>query len=297
MEYPELYKEKLGKCNQYYIPDDFHYCVIDPYFNNWKYADVIDNKCFYDIYFPDVKQPEAIGFRINGMWYTGEKIPSSFLTIKEKVIDAGSAFIKAATEFCGGHGICYINGSDIEVQFCKAVEQITGDIVIQKGIVQHGEMAKLNESSVNTVRLISLLKEDGVKVYSSFVRMGINGAKVDNASSGGIVCGIKQDGTLKDVAYSLSGEKYDCHPDTGIHFSDIKMPKYEAMLAMVEKLHPSLPHFRLVSWDIAIDENEELVLLEVNLKSGGIFNHQLSNGPLFGNDTDAILSEIQNSVR
>jgi hypothetical protein len=84
MEYPEFYKEKLGKCNKYYIPNDFHYCVIDPYFNNWKYADVIDNKCFYDIYFPGVKQPEVIGFRINGIWYTGGEEKNSFFLFGNK---------------------------------------------------------------------------------------------------------------------------------------------------------------------------------------------------------------------
>ena len=293
LEYPEFYKEKLGEIDVRYIPDDFHYCVIDPYFNNWKLADTIDNKCYYDMYFPGVKQPEPIGYRINGLWYSENKELTGIESIKSSLASMDCAFVKAATDSCGGHGVFCIEGPNIQEQFENAIGKIPADIVIQKAIIQHNTMAKLNDTSVNTVRLISLLSERGVKVYSTIVRMGINGARVDNASSGGITCGIYPDGRLKSVAYSADGKKYDKHPSSGVCFSDIVIPNYCALHELVEKLHVLMPHFRLISWDVAIDQNENPVLIEANLKSGEIDFHQLNNGPLFGEDTESILREIQ----
>lgn len=292
-EYPEFYKEKLGKIDERFIPDDFHYCVIDPYFNDWKLADAIDNKCYYDLYFSGVKQPESLGYRINGLWYTGNKVLTSIDSIKLSLVSVDCAFVKAATDSFGGHGVFYIGGPNIQAQFENAIRQVPADIVIQKAIIQHDTMKRLNETSVNSVRLISLLSENGVKIYSAVVRMGINGARVDNASSGGITCGIYPDGRLKSVAYSADGKRYDKHPSSGVCFSDFMIPNYRALHELVKKLHPLMPHFRLISWDVAIDQNENPVLIEANLKSGEIDFHQLNNGPLFGEDTESILREIQ----
>ena len=68
----------------------------------------------------------------------------------------------------------------------RIIQSSQDDIVIQEELHQHEALRKLNESSVNTVRVLSLLKRDGVKIYSLILRMGINGSKVDNACSGGI---------------------------------------------------------------------------------------------------------------
>ena len=53
-----------------------------------------------------------------------------------------------------------------------------------------------------------------------------------------------------------------------------------------------IPHFRLVSWDIAIDESGEPILIEMNSAYGGPELHQFSNGPIFGEDTEEILEEV-----
>ena len=53
-----------------------------------------------------------------------------------------------------------------------------------------------------------------------------------------------------------------------------------------------MAHFRLISWDVAIDENAEPVLIEANLQMGDIDILQPVNGPLFGELTDDVLREV-----
>ena len=43
---------------------------------------------------------------------------------------------------------------------------------------------------------------------------------------------------------------------------------------------------------MAIDENGDPLLIEANMRKGGISLHQFSNGPLFGDLTDRVLDEV-----
>lgn len=53
-----------------------------------------------------------------------------------------------------------------------------------------------------------------------------------------------------------------------------------------------VPQFRLLSWDIAVDEDNSPILIEVNMYSGELDFHQLNNGPVFGCETEAVLKEV-----
>ena len=53
-----------------------------------------------------------------------------------------------------------------------------------------------------------------------------------------------------------------------------------------------IAHFRLVSWDIAIDDKKEAVLIECNLSLGGSDDVQVVNGPFFGEWTKQVLDEV-----
>ena len=47
-----------------------------------------------------------------------------------------------------------------------------------------------------------------------------------------------------------------------------------------------------MSWDIAIDEDGNPVLIEANMRKGSVNFHQFNNGPLFGELTERVLNEI-----
>ena len=289
-----FYTLKTGHFCKNYIPDSIYTCIIDPFFNNWQMASVLDNKCYYPMLFKNVELPEMTAYRLNGFWYNcrGKNIDINeaiSLSMKEE-----ECFIKKATDSWGGLGVYYFNSSDSsETDLMNILGNMPCDLVIQKAIKQSKVLAAINEDSVNTIRIISFLSKDGaVKIYSSILRMGIKGAKVDNASSGGISVGILADGKLKQVAFSNTGIKYLEHPTSHAKFDDYSIPNFEKMQDMVRSLHPQFPYFRLISWDIAVREDNEPVLIEANFCDGELDFHQLNNGPLFGNDTEQILSEV-----
>lgn len=212
----------------------------------------------------------------------------------ELIMKEDAVFIKESIDSCGGKGVKFLKTKNLDKdKILSALRSMGDDVIVQAPIRQHPLLSRLNSSSVNTIRMVSLLRKDGsIKIYSTVLRMGIGGAIVDNASSGGITCGITENGILKEVAYRIDGKKYMEHPDTHVKFNTIQLPDFDKLKDDIKLLHPYFAHYRLISWDIAYDEDGKYILVEANLKHGELDFHQLNNGPLFGEDTEEILKEV-----
>ena len=115
---------------------------------------------------------------------------------------------------------------------------------------------------------------------------------MDNFCSGGVAVGIDDSGRLKEYGYYLNGSRITTHPVTGISFLGRQIPSFERAKDLVKHAHICVPHFRMVSWDVAIGQDGQPILIEANLADGQLDFHQLTNGPLFKEDTKRILDEV-----
>lgn len=291
-----------GEFHKEYLPHDIYHKVIDPYFNNSKKAAVLENKTYFPRMFPGISQPYSLAFRINGIWLSNDYRILDNKQLNKILSSEKNIVVKQADGSCGGKSVVFIesegSAEKLLKEFYESVNKFESkrNVIVQRAIVQHKELAKLNESSVNSIRILSLLKDNEVRVYSVVVRMGVSGARVDNASSGGIFCGVCENGVLKSVAYNTKGQKFNCHPNSGLHFETVAVPSFDKIISLIKRAHPMIPDIRMVSWDISVTEDGEPILIEANMGHGGLDFHQMCNGPLFGNDTEKILQEIkQNS--
>lgn len=151
----------------------------------------------------------------------------------------------------------------------------------------------MHKDSLNTLRIVSMRYEDEIKILSGIVRMGNNGSKVDNATTGGLTCGFDENGALNKYATDhLEYQKYKYHPYSNFKFEEANIPNIEKCFELVKAAHEELLYFNIASWDIAIGKDGEPVLIEVNLKFQDINFHQRNNGPLFGELTDLILDKV-----
>lgn len=292
--YHQMYYEKTGHFSEKYLPVDLYVNVIDEYFNNRQEAKYLDNKCYYRTTFSGIKQPENALYRIGGFWFDTDMNLINLEKVYEILAKEKALFLKEATESYGGLGVAYISKdtADMAEQFDAFVKRVKGDIVAQRPIVQHDDLSKVNESSVNTIRMISLLTESGPKTYSSIFRVGSKGKKVDNYTSGGLTVGIGEDGRLNKYAYNAKGERFEKHPSNDFVFEGYQIPCYQEARKLVERAHLLIPHFRLVSFDVAIEKDGTPVLIEANFCKGSAEIHEFNNGPLFGDDTKKILDEV-----
>ena len=280
-----------------YIPQDLYVGYIDPYFNDILAAKFYDNKTNYDALFHGIPQPRTILKRVNGIWMDGDNSPlyegDDLKKDLRLSIDKG-CFVKEAQNTSGGSGVTYIPQGQFSMQkVLEIAKKYKTDIIVQEELIQHEDIARLHASSLNTLRIYSVLGKDGnATIYSAVVRMGAGNAKLDNYSAGGLTCGIQPDGRLRKYGYNKKFEKMECHPTSKVVFENYVIPNYQGAVELIKKAHPMVPHFRSIAWDIAIRQDGVPVLIEANLCRGGIDSLQLNNGPLYGNDTKKILDEV-----
>lgn len=300
MIFHSYFTDRSGVFYPEYIPQDIYVGYIDPYYNDVIGAKFLDNKCLYDMIFHGIPQCETILKRTNGIWLTGDNVPLDNENTSEIISnEKNGVFVKEAQLTAGGNGVTYIPQEKLSFQKVREItDSIKTDVVIQRELRQHPDMSLLNNSSINTLRMYSILGRDGeVTVYSSVVRMGIDGGKLDNYSAGGLTCGIQENGSLRKYGYNKAGERMTEHPTSHTIFEGFVIPSYDEAVALVKKAHPMVAHYRSIDWDIAIREDGTPVLIEANLSRGGIDSLQVNNGPLYGADTRKILDEVFNLHR
>lgn len=293
-KYLSLYNTHNTIFDPRYIPDDMYYSKIDLYFNNGVDCFALDDKNMYDLYFPHTKQPRTIIRKINGSFLDKDYHLISLDFAIEECKKERNIIIKKAICSNGGKSIVFWHtneGTDI----LKDKLSASYDFIVQEIITQHPDIAKLHPTSINTIRILTLLFDDQVHILSAIIRMGANGSKVDNGHSGGVFCGIDKNGQLKDIAYTyMTGQRFErYHPTTGAVFSDCIIPNFDKCKKMIRELAPRISRVsRLTSWDLSITEDGSPTLIEVNLAYGGLFFHQITNGPVFGNMTKKIIDTV-----
>ncbi|MBQ8234743.1 MAG: hypothetical protein IJZ36_04085 [Bacilli bacterium] len=276
-----------------FIPDYLYYGYIDYYFNNMKYNTAFEDKNYYDIWFKDFNRPKSIVHNVAGVYYDTKYniinkieavnlVNKAFKTNKELII-------KATVETCSGHNIKFFNEKDDISDLFDSYKN--GNFIVQELVKQHKDLAKMHKESVNTIRTASLLWKDEVHILSSIIRIGVNDSRFDNSHQGGLAVGIKSDGSLRECGFDQYSTRYDVHPN-GFKFKNGKIPNYDKLLDTIKKAHAKFGHFKLIHWDFSVDENGDAILIEFNLGQGGIYMHQFSNGPFFGDLTDEILEEV-----
>jgi hypothetical protein len=156
-------------------------------------------------------------------------------------------------------------GKTIKQQFDEMVAGLK--YVVEELIIQSKDMAQFNSSSVNTVRCITMVTKKGVNVPFGFLRIGAPGSFVDNAGSGGICCAIDMaTGQVITDGFDEKGYHYSAHPESGIVFKGYKLPEWDQLLLLANKVASELPGVKTIGWDFA-HTNKGWVIVEGNAMS------------------------------
>lgn len=284
------YANCTGVHDPRYLPDDLYYTVIDRYLNDPLVGLGLSDKNNLPLLFPAVDHPKAILRKVKGNYFTEDYQAISEEEAFKRLNGHKQLVIKPSLVSHSGQGVIFwTKGQETTAQ--DWVKKHGLNLVVQEPLLQHSDLAALHPESVNTVRMMTLLKDGKGYHLSSILRMGIAGSRVDNAGAGGITCGIQADGSLKDVGFDLQGNRFKEHPQGG-PFTGHKVPAFEQMVETAIKLQERMGHFRMVSWDFTVNNSDQLILVEANFWSGGLSVHQFCNGPLLGNYTEAVLEEV-----
>lgn len=291
----EYYYYANGEFSPKYLTTLVYYRDINHKLNNKHFVgSYSDKNMIHKLLGGRVKTPKTYVNNINGVYFSNERIIS-----KEEAIslcrNIEDGIIKTSIDSKQGKSILRfssINGSVVGKNCPSTIEELldlySSNFIVQAAIKQSKTMALLNPTSLNTIRVMTYWSQnDGIVPLYEIVRMGRSGAVVDNASSGGLYCGVEHDGKLKEYAYTLYPYSKHTQSDTGVIFKSFQIPKFKELLEKAVELHEQLPYARIIGWDFSIDEDEEIELVEINAREPGIF--QVATGPAFGKYTEEVL--------
>ncbi len=286
----QIFCDADQKIDPRYIPDDLYYGELVPYFSNSQFRRCGEDKCYHDIWFPDIKRPETICKNIAGVFYDADMNPISYDEAVSKVLAyEKDCLIKPSIDSGEARLIQFFTPDDknkdsIESSF----NDLGANFIVQAVVEQHEMLSKLNPSSLNTIRIISFFFENDVHILSCILRVGAPKSRVDNIGAGGYACPILPDGQLTEKAVNRKAEWVETNSD-GIHFSEIKVPEFETVIETVKRAHKRLAHFKLIGWDMSVDKYGNPVIIEFNSCPGP---NQVSCGPTFGDLTEKVLDEF-----
>lgn len=167
-----------------------------------------------------------------------------------------------------GRGVTIVDatGADLRQLY---LDLRKNDMIVEQLVIQHSKMSALHPSSVNTVRITTVLcPSDDVKVVSAVLRIGSDGSVVDNHAAGGLIANIDIDsGVVYTTAINKFSERFVFHPVTGIQIVGFEIPYWEEVLQLCEEVARILPEVRYMGWDIAITQLGP-VLIEGNRQGG-----------------------------
>ena len=286
-----------GHFDPAYVPEDLFFIDIDRSLSDREESRYLDNKCYYYRLLSNVKQPALVVMRNGKCWLDKDLKLISRERVKELVAAQPEVVVKRAVCSEGGAGVSFLSGASIGEDFEALMKTIPCDVVVQQPVKQHASFAALNKGSVNTIRLVSVLYPEEVKIYGMILRIGAGESRVDNSSQGGVITGLTEDGALGSFGAMHDGRIVKTHPDHGYAFEGLKVEHVDRAMELVREAHSFLGHFRIAAWDVTVDEAGEAVLIEVNLSLGGINDMQVCTGPLFGEDTGRILAEVYGNRR
>lgn len=177
-----------------------------------------------------------------------------------------------------GKGIYFFDRNNFDPD---AIQKL-GNGLFQSFVTQHANLGKFSETSVATLRLTTVLKDDGeTSLRASYLRFGIGqDTHVESSSAIRVPIDIVT-GEFDQYGYLTSWLKTDQHPTSGAPFKDSFIPAFEQCKDKVISLHKKIPQVRCIGWDVAIDKDENVVLLEWNGGHNDIKFSKATQGPCF----------------
>ena len=271
-----------------FIPDDLWFDRILPYYSNSSFRRFGEDKNYHAVWCPEARRPRTVVSCVAGVFYDEDYHILTRREAAERCAGRGPLVLKPSVDSGGGRLIRFLDGELSAAAMESEFDRIGCNLIVQERVEQHEALRRLNPDSLNTLRILSFLFENEVRILSVILRVGGAGARVDNVGAGGFACAVGPDGRLGRYAINRRSERCETAPG-GVRFDAVTVPGFDEALATVKRLHEKMAHFKLIGWDIAIDRSAAPVLIEYNTAPG---QNQYCCGPTFGDLTEKVLTDV-----
>lgn len=289
----EMFKKMYG-FDARFLTHHIYLPVVARLLNDYKYTTIFDDKGLLGYVASScIKTPYCYVRRIGCDYYNNEMLQLSYDVAIRNCVNQDEIFVKPSHETSGGKGtkLLRMQGMTLEQKTKLVREELNGrdrDYVVQECLHQHPIMAQFNPTSINTLRITTLMLNGKFSLGSIILRCGRQNSFVDNWGGGGLLIHVATDGKLNGIGYDIQLNEYRQNGDC--IFSECIIPQMPEILSLIERAHrESFSICKFIGWDIAINEKGEPIVIELNSSQPGVIGEQLIAGPIFGNRTQEVI--------
>lgn len=171
-----------------------------------------------------------------------------------------------------GKGIFIVEHSDtLDDDKIKKIITENKNSIAEEVLQNHEIINKLNNSSLNTIRIITVLEEETVNFLYAGIRVGAKGSAVDNISMGGGIApiDIETGKIIMQLFYKKSTVR--TLPTSIPCVIGFQIPDWAKVKNFTERVAKVIPAMRYMAWDIALTPKGP-ALIEGNHSSGNTIN-------------------------
>ncbi len=293
-----FYRCNIGD-NEDIVPNDIARSYIEPILTPQEFQPFYNDKNSFGIFIDKNMMPRTYFRSMNGMLYDEDYRAVKGTDFEEIIKDAKELLVKPSKEM-GGKGISVFNR--INDKFVDKDNNVLSfdylnctyksNYLVQERIKQSPFMAQFNSTSVNTLR-IAVYRDvtcGDLIILGGFFRIGGKGALVDNITSGGASVPIDvETGRLGDYASDKTRVKHSTYNDINFETTTFEIPNWNKIVEFVKEIARRMPHMSLFANDVALDEENNPILIEVNTIDFSYTSYQVSGIPFFKEYTDELI--------
>lgn len=187
--------------------------------------------------------------------------------IKRDWIDINNCTDKEMERFLHMHDRCILKSSygdsgkevelynispQIDVATFRKYMNVHKYNLVEECLTNHENLAIFNESSLNTIRIVTIRNGNNVEFLFAGLRVGAAGAVLDNISQGGAVARIDLDSGK--INSEFFGKKSSNYKSIGSRKSPLgkKIPFWKEVRQLAANAAQVIPEVRIVAWDICV---------------------------------------------
>ena len=255
--------------------------------------------------------PVTIVNKINGILFDKD---DKILTKEEAIVllSCMDKFVyKPTIGTGGGKGVELIELKNMESDFrrerCETLINSSQNFICQEVLQCSPIISKYNRyaSTVNSIRCFTLNLNGKISVISSYLRMSYSDTVKDNVGAsvshkagnnidGGAFVGVGHDGALSSFGMNRNYEKIFESP-SGIILKGERLEFYDKICETATYIHSKLPMLGFIAFDMTIDINENVRVIEINLDSQDIEDHHIFNGAVFKDRMPELITYVRNN--
>lgn len=162
-----------------------------------------------------------------------------------------------------GAGLVLVSGEFLPIEELWDRTGANGDSEwrIERRVIPDASVSGWWRDTTPTVRVLTLLLDEGPVIHAASVRIPNGSSGVDNLAQGNLVAKVDLETGMVGPATDGSGiTRHDHHPANGSRINGVTIPLWSRYLAAARAGAPVIPRRRSLGWDLAITEAGPVVL-------------------------------------